>query len=75
MFKCDEIVTRIAKRDSVCVVEGENHCGVRARNCITGAGQDHLPRDTGRGNPWLSARRTFSPRPASILVGSAKEYW
>jgi len=34
-YPCDEIVTRIVERDSVCVVEGENRCGTRARNRIT----------------------------------------
>jgi len=34
-YPCDEIVTRIAERESVCVVERENRCGARTRNRIT----------------------------------------
>jgi len=62
---CDEIITRITERDSVCVVEGKNRCGPRARNRITGVNSDlfhrrHVPRVRILVSKKMSEKKKFS---------------
>jgi len=58
----DEIVTRIAERGSVYVVERENRCGVRARNRITEAPLSVSPSDAKRArkSPWPVSTCAFN---------------